>query len=241
MLMWWKWVWRLWYRTICAHLTFSLDIVYLNQHKSSLQTQRMTFHKCTVYISMWSYASWSKFRISPDFSGAWRRTNPEASSSCRSTLLLMLAFSLGCILECVCAGLQPVRSHQSSLRLVEGRLGRGGVTKLSAGPLGAGFLSPGALPAERRHMCCGRAAVRSCIMYNLGTSVVAVRADMPEACGHVAARGGRSAWGREGHLINSLLRLNDVNPFSTPVQTVLKMKVVFEAHERDLNSTANIY
>ena len=56
---------------------------------------------------------------------------------CTSSLCcVMLVFSFGCILDCVCASLQPVRSHQSSLQLVEARLGRGGVTKLGSEPPG---------------------------------------------------------------------------------------------------------
>lgn len=42
----------------------------------------------------------------------------------------------------VCASLQPVRRHEGSVQMVEGHLGRGGVTKLGSGPSGfQGLLS----------------------------------------------------------------------------------------------------
>lgn len=60
---------------------------------------------------------------------------------CHSTLSLfyidnIFFFFSCCILDCVCASLQPVRRHQSSEQMAEGRLGRGGVTKLGSGPSG---------------------------------------------------------------------------------------------------------
>lgn len=57
-------------------------------------------------------------------------------SRCAMSVFSLFLFFIANILDCVCAGLQPVRNDESSLQLVKGRLGHGGVTKLGSGPSG---------------------------------------------------------------------------------------------------------
>lgn len=83
--------------------------------------------------ALWFYTDFSRM---PWY---WTKITPlpfQYYAVLRRYFLFFLFFFLGCISGCVCASLQPVRSHQSTLQLVEGRLGRGGVTKLGSGPSG---------------------------------------------------------------------------------------------------------
>ena len=90
----------------------------------------------------------------------------------------------GCILDRVCASSQPVRSRQSILQLVEGRLDRDGVTKLGSGP--PGFRS--ALFSLSGDTCVVAGQRYGDALWAIrGRLVVAVRINRPDVLGCVAA------------------------------------------------------
>lgn len=109
--------------------------------------------------------------------------NNSFQSHC-AMLVFSFFFFFGCFLDCVCASLHPVRSDQSSLYLVYGRLGRGGVTKSGSGP--SGFRPVLFLLSGDTYVVTGPlfgAVLRS--MW--GRLVVAVRVNRPGVCGDVTA------------------------------------------------------
>lgn len=97
-----------------------------------------------------------------------------------------------CALDCVCASLQPVRRHQSSVLLVASRLGHSGVTALGSAPAG---VRP-ALFLLSDDTCIVTGWLYVAALWAIwGWLVVAVRVNRPGLCGYVTAnapRGGCS-------------------------------------------------
>lgn len=132
----------------------------------------LCFYLVQIYV-FYRAATESKNDFCLVFVSRSKTAAPQVTASSALTLVFsFFAFFsfLRCIFDCACASVQPVRSYQ------RGRLGRGGVTKLGSGP---SRFSPGALLAERWHMCCDREAALWTIW---GRLVVAVRVHGPGLC-----------------------------------------------------------
>lgn len=122
-------------------------------------------------------------------------SQPRGHSCCVMLVFIFLVASL----DCVCASLQPVRRHQSSLQLVEGRLDHGGVTKLGSGPSGfclALFLLSG-------DTCVVTGQLYGAALWTIWRwLVVAVRVNRQGLCGYITAtlqRWMQHIKDREGH------------------------------------------